>query len=63
MAIKFSIGAPVRQIVTPIEGVVTKATIIDNDVQYCVEYIDPADGQTHERFFVEADIEARAVVL
>jgi len=56
MALKFQKGDPVRQVVTVIKGEVVDFKIIDNDVQYCVAYTG-ADGERHERYFTESEIE------
>lgn len=56
---KFAKGAAVRQIVTPITGVVAGDFRVDQEtggVQVPVEWTD-ADGQTHSRYFTEDEIE------
>jgi len=58
MAIKFKVGAVVRQVMpAPIEGTVTEAQVSDDEVIYHVESID-AEGNRTARFFSEAQIEA-----
>jgi hypothetical protein len=57
MALTHKKGDSVRQVVPVIEGKVVEVKIVDDDVQYCVEYVDAA-GETHQRFFAESDIEA-----
>ena len=56
MAIAFKKGDQVRQVVPVIEGAVVDVAIVDGDVQFCVEYTG-ADGDVHQRFFTEAEIE------
>lgn len=59
MAIAFKKGDVVRQVVPVIEGKVVDVAIVDGDVQFCVEYTG-ADGEPHQRFFTEAEIEKAA---
>ena len=59
MAIKFKRGDSVTQVVTaPIIGTVTAANIVDDDVSFLVAYVG-ADGESHERFFKEDEIEVK----
>ena len=58
MALKFKQGDSVSQIVFTVAGTVKSATIVDNDICYLVEY-GGADGETHERFFKEDEIEVK----
>lgn len=57
MAITHKIGASVRQVVPVIQGTVVDQKIIDGEVKFCVEYSGP-DGEPHQRFFAEDEIEA-----
>jgi hypothetical protein len=57
MPTAFKKGDSVRQVVKPIEGEVVDLAIVDHDLQFLVEYIG-ADGETHQRFFKEDEIEA-----
>jgi glycine betaine/choline ABC-type transport system substrate-binding protein len=59
MAIAFKKGDQVRQVVPVIEGKVVDVAIVDGDVQFCVEYTG-TDGEPHQRFFTEAEIEKAA---
>jgi hypothetical protein len=59
--IKFPVGAAVRQVVQPITGTVTSASIIDSEVVFEVAYTG-ADGEAHSRVFTEAEIEADVTV-
>lgn len=53
MALKFKKGDAVRQVVpAPVEGVITGQAIVDDEVQYSVQWTGP-DGDSHERFFTE----------
>lgn len=57
---KFAKGAVVRQIVKPIEGVVSGDFRVDQEsgnVQIPVAWID-SDGVEHSRYFNESEIEA-----
>lgn len=57
---KFAKGAVVRQIVTPITGVVAGDFRVDQEsgnVQIPVAWVD-ADGVEHSRYFNESEIEA-----
>ena len=47
---------PVRLVQPIIEGVIKEAKVIDNILHYRVEYVG-IDGETHERFFEESQIE------
>lgn len=58
MALKFKVGDTVKQIVTPIEGIVTRAHIVDGDsIEFFVAYTGQ-DGEQHERSFKEDQIAA-----
>ena len=57
MPIAFKKDDLVEQIVTPIKGKVIDIAVIDADIQFCVEY-KTVDGETHQRFFTEAEIKA-----
>jgi hypothetical protein len=57
MPLAFKKGDPVRQVVPVIRGQVVGTRLVDDDVQYEVEYADGA-GETHRRFFKEAEIRA-----
>lgn len=59
MALKFKKGAEVAQIVPIIHGTVLDSRIVDDDVSYLVEYVG-ADGEAHERWFAEAELEGVA---
>jgi hypothetical protein len=56
MPIAFKKGDVVRQVAPVIQGAVVDVAIVDGDVQFCVEYTG-ADGDVHQRFFTEAEIE------
>jgi hypothetical protein len=58
MPTAFKKGDQVRQVIKPIEGEVVGMAIVDDDVQFLVEYIG-ADGETHSRFFKEHEIETK----
>jgi len=58
MALKFKVGDAVKQNAKPIEGVVTRAHIVDGDsVEFFVAYTG-SDGEKHERSFTEDQIVA-----
>ena len=56
MSIKFKKGAAVRQVVKPVEGDVRDQTIINDEIVYLVGYVG-ADGEAHERWFRESELE------
>ena len=57
MGLKFTVGASVAQVVTPITGQVVDAKIVDgNSIQYLVRYTD-ATGAQHERWFAESELQ------
>jgi hypothetical protein len=55
---KFKKGYEVRLIQPVIEGPILSVAIVDDEVQYEVEYVG-ADGEIHRRFFKEADLESK----
>ena len=55
MATAFKKGDLVRQIVKPIEGTVVRPEIVDDQVQFVVQWED-ADG-IHQRHFTEEQLE------
>lgn len=57
MPTAFKKGDIVKQVAPAIQGEVVGVGIIDDDVQFCVEY-KTADGEVHQRFFTEAEIQA-----
>lgn len=59
MALKFKSGDDVRQIIHPIEGKIVGKAIVDDDVQYLVEWTDK-DGERCQRYFREEEIEGVA---
>lgn len=59
MAMKFRKGDQVELIQPVIAGPITEVAIIDDEVQYAVEYIDASDGTTHTRYFREDQLQAR----
>jgi hypothetical protein len=56
MPLAFTKGQTVRQKAVVIQGEIVKAEIVDCEVQFSVSYVG-ADGETHERFFREDEIE------
>lgn len=55
MAAKFKVGAEVRQVQpAPIEGVVVKVGIVEDDLGYLIE---TPDG--HQRWFTEDQLQAK----
>lgn len=58
MAVKFKRGAPVEQVVRPIQGTVVAVHVVDDEVEYLVEYTGD-DGELHKRSFKEDQIQAR----
>ena len=58
MSIAHKKGAKVRQVVPAIQGEVVEIQIVDDEVQYRVDYIDGA-GESHSRFFKDGEIEAQ----
>lgn len=56
MAMKFKKGDVVRQVVRPIEGAITDATIADVEVIFKVEWTDDK-GDHRARYFKEDEIE------
>jgi hypothetical protein len=59
MPTAFKKGDSVRQVVNPIEGEVVDLAIVDGDVQFLVSYVG-ADGEQHQRYFTEAELQAVA---
>lgn len=59
MAMKFKIGAAVRQVVPSVEGMVVGKLLLGDDVHYRVRWMDAA-GNAHERAFSEEELEAAA---
>ena len=57
MALAFKKGQPVRQVAPVVTGTITDQQIIDDQVQYKVEYTDAA-GEVNERWFKEQELEA-----
>lgn len=49
-------GTPVRLVQPVIKGEIKEAKVIDDDIQYRVEYTG-IDGEIHERFFRESELE------
>ena len=56
MPLKFKAGDQVAQIVKPIEGVVKRPVLVENEIGFEVEWAD-SDG-VHSRVFTEDQIEA-----
>ncbi len=54
---KFKKDQEVVQVVPVIAGKVVKAEVVDDEVQYCVQYTDE-QGEEHTRFFKENEIQA-----
>jgi hypothetical protein len=55
MSIVFKKGDDVVQNIKPITGKVVGQEIVDDEVQYKVEYV-TEDGETHRRLFKENEI-------
>lgn len=49
-------GTTVRLVQPVVQGEITGASIVDDEVQYKVEYVD-ANGERQERFFTESVLE------
>jgi hypothetical protein len=56
MSIAFKKGTKVRQKIFVIEGEVSGISIVDDDIQYTVDY-PGEDGETHQRSFKKSEIE------
>ena len=55
MALKYKTGDSVAVVQPVIQGEVAGASIIDDSVQYIVNYVD-ADGESQSRFFTEEQL-------
>lgn len=59
MGLKFKPGQEVVQVVpAPIEGTVAEAVVVDDHVQYRVEWAAP-DGSVQSKFFTEEQLQAK----
>lgn len=56
MPLAFPLGATVRQVVPVLQGMVVGRRLVDDDVQFEVEYVD-GEGVTQRRFFKEVELE------
>ena len=57
MAIAFKRGDTVKQVLPVLQGTVVESKVIEDDICFLVSYVG-ADGESHERWFKESELEA-----